>query len=361
MNARNAAAAGRNPVGALLLGLGALVLTVLTAGWRGAAASYLAAWLALLALPVGALPIAIVLERFGLRRHDHGEGELSKALRRLVALMPVAAILGIPILVGIGRIYPWTDAAPETPLAAVWFTVPLFALRVVAYLAAWVWLAARFVVPAEDRADGRTVSSVALHAVVGTLAVTDLVGSLDHRLGSSLEGLLVLTAWSGLALAAAILLAPEEPAPIGRGRAVPGQDRLVPLVVLLSLWAFLHFVQFLIVWSANLPQEVMWYFARGGWLGRAFAGFGGAVVLLGALATLRPGRPTTRVLAALTVVLHAVEMFWFVTPALRDRFVIRMSDVFAAVAVGCLGLALRPLVRRLVPLASPRRRRSAAA
>ena len=92
-----------------------------------------------------------------------------------------------------------------------------------------------------------------------------------------------------------------------------------------------------------------------------FAGFGGAVVLLGALATLRPGRPTTRVLAALTVVLHAVEMFWFVTPALRDRFVIRMSDVFAAVAVGCLGLALRPLVRRLVPLASPRRRRSAAA
>ena len=361
MSARNTAAASRSSMLALLVGLMALALAVLVGGWREAAASYLAAWLVLLALPVGALPIAIVLERFGLRQHDHGEGELSKALRRLVALMPVAAVLGIPVLMGIGRIYPWTDAAPATPLAAVWFTVPLFALRVVAYLAAWVWLAARFVVPSGDRADGRTVPGVALHAVVGTLAVTDLVGSLDHRLGSSLEGLLVLTAWSGLALAAAILLAPEEPTPIGRGRAIPGQDRLVPLVVLLSLWAFLHFVQFLIVWSANLPQEVTWYFARGGWLGRAFASLGGGVVLLGALATLRPGRPTTRVLAALTVALHALEMFWFVTPALRDRFVIRLSDALAALAVGCLALALGPLVRRLLPVAEPRRPRSAAA
>ncbi len=360
MMAAYASAARRRPVAALLLGVGASILAVLAGGWRGAATSYLAAWLALLALPVGALPIAIALERFGLREHDRGEGELSKSLRRLVGLMPVAAILGVPVLFGIGQIYRWTDAPPATPLAALWFTVPLFALRVIAYLAAWVWLAARFVVPGETR-DGRTISGVALHAVVGTLAVTDLVGSLDHRLGSSLEGVLVLTAWSSLALAAAILLAPEEPTPIGRGRAVPGQDRLVPLVVLLSLWAFLHFVQFLIVWSANLPQEVLWYFARGGWLGRAFASLGGAVVLLGALATLRPGRPTTRVLAALVLALHAVEMFWFVTPALRDRFVIGWSDAFAAIAVCCLAVALLPVAQRLMPVLSPRRRRSAVA
>ena len=361
MNAVHAPAVGRRSIATLLLGLGALALAVLAGGSRGAAASYLAAWLALLAFPVGALPIAIVMECFGLRRHDRGEGELSKALRRLVGLMPVAAFLGLPVLLAVGRIYPWIDAAPATPLAAVWFTLPLFTLRVIVYLAAWIWLAARFAIPTDVADDGRTISGVALHAVVGTLAITDLVGSLDHRLGSSLEGLLVLTAWSGLALAAAILLAPEEPTPIGRGRAVPGQDRLVPLVVLLSLWAFLHFVQFLIVWSANLPQEVLWYLARGGWLGRALASLGGAVVLLGALATLRPGRPTTRVLAAVVVVLHAVEMFWFVTPALRDRFVIRWSDAFAAMAVGCLAVALSPLAQRLVPTVSRRRRRSAAA
>ena len=57
MNAVHAPAVGRRSIATLLLGLGALVLAVLAAGWRGAAASYLAAWLALLALPVGALPI----------------------------------------------------------------------------------------------------------------------------------------------------------------------------------------------------------------------------------------------------------------------------------------------------------------
>ncbi|WP_375454676.1 hypothetical protein [uncultured Methylobacterium sp.] len=351
--------AARRPAAALV-GLGALALTVLAGGWRGAAGSYLAAWLVLLALPAGALPTAMVMERFGRRPHDRGEGELSAALRRLVLLMPTAAILGLPVLLGAGLIYPWMQEAPQTPLAAVWFTLPLFALRVIAYLAAWVWLAAHVIRPPEGTSDGRTIAGIGLHAVVGTLAVTDLVGSLDHRLGSSLAGVLVLTAWSGLAFAAAILLAPEEPTPTGRGRSPAGRDRLVPLVVLLSLWAFLHFVQFLIVWSANLPREVLWYLARGGGLGRALAILGGGVVLLGALATLRPGRATTRALALSVLALHAGEMFWFVTPALRDRFAIAWSDAFAGLAVAGLALALAPLAARLMPRPLPRRRSAAA-
>ncbi|WP_375462333.1 hypothetical protein [uncultured Methylobacterium sp.] len=355
MTAADTIAAGRRPAGAIVVGVGALALAVLLDGWRSTVGSYLAAWLILLALPTGGLPIAMVMERFGLRQHDRGEGELSTALRRLVALMPVAAILGLPVLVGIGLIYPWSHRAPETPLGAVWFTVPFFTLRVVAYMAAWVWLAMRFAAPADGTGDGRTVSGVGLHAVIGTLAVTDLVASLDHRLGSSLEGLLVMTAWSGLALAAAILLAPEEPTPTGRGRAVAGRDRLVPLVVLLSLWAFLHFVQFLIVWSANLPEEVLWYFARGGPVGRSFAIAGGALVLLGALATLRPGRATTRVLAAAVLAVHAVEMFWFVSPALRDRFTIAWSDALAGLGVACLALALLPMIGRWAPAHAGRR------
>lgn len=352
--------ASRRPAVALVIGVGALALAVLLGGWRAAAGSYLAAWLALLGLAAGALPIAMVMERFGLRRHDRGEGELSTALRRLVALMPVAAILALPVLAGIGLIYPWSHRASETPLAAIWFTVPFFAVRVVAYLGIWVWLAMRFAAPGAGTGDGRTISGVGLHAVIGTLAVTDLVASLDHRLGSSLEGLLVMVAWSGFALAAAILLAPEEPTPTGRGRSTAGRDRLVPLVVLLSLWVFLHFIQFLIVWSANLPEEVLWYFARGGWLGRLLAVAGGGIALLGALATLRPGRATTRVLAAVVLAVHAVEMFWFVTPALHDRFTLAWSDIFAGLGVACLALGLLPVAERL---ASPTRGvpRSAAA
>lgn len=333
------------PLPLALAGLALLALAVLSAGWREAAGAYLAAWLVLLGLAAGALPVAVALERFGLSAHDHGEGEIALSLRRLLGLMPAAALLGLPLLAAAPILYPWVSQPPDTPLGRVWFTLAGFSLRLLAYLGLWLWLAARFRdAPAGPR-DGRTAAGVGLHALVGTLAVTDLVGSLDPRLGSSLEGLLVLTAWSGLAFAAAILRAPEEPAPVGRGRAVAGQDRLVPLAVLLALWAYLHFVQFLIVWSANLPDEVRWYFARGGWSGRGLALAAGAVVLAAALATLRPGRPTTRVLAGLVVLLHAAEMFWLVTPALRDRFTVTGGDLFAALGLLCLAGALRPLAR----------------
>ena len=193
-----------------------------------------------------------------------------------------------------------------------------------------------------------------LYAVVGTLFTTDVVASLDPRLDSALLPLLVMTAWSGLAFAAAILLAWEEPEPVGRGRTIPGRGRLVPLVVLLGLWAYMQATQFLIVWSANLPSEVAWCFARGGWLGRALAIAAVAVVALAGLQTLRPGRVTTRALAGATLVVHAVEMSWLVTPARRGRFLRRWPDRRAALAVACLAAALRPLLAPLAARLSPR-------
>jgi hypothetical protein len=286
---------------------------------------------------------------------ERGGVEMLAALRRLMALMPVAALLGLPLLAAVPLLYPWVGATPRTPLAALWFTAPFFAARVIAYLAAWTWLAFRFARPFDEPSEGRTVPAVGLHAVVGTLFTTDVIASLDPRLDSALLGLVVMTAWSGLAFAAAILLAWEEPEPVGRGRTPPGRGRLVPLVVLLGLWAFLHFVQFLIVWSANLPPEVAWYFARGGGLGRGLSIVAGIVVVLAGLATLRPGRPTTRILAGAALAVHACEMFWLVTPALRDRFVIRPTDALAALAVACLAAALHPL---LGGRAAPKARRA---
>ncbi|WP_246692271.1 hypothetical protein [Methylobacterium sp. WL1] len=282
-------------------------------------------------------------ERFGKRVRERGGIEMLAGLRRLMALMPVAALLGLPLLAAVPVLYPWVGAAPRTPLAAFWFITPFFVARVIAYLAAWTWLSIRFARPFDEPGEGRTVPAVGLHAVVGTLFTSDVIASLDPRLDSTLLGLLVMTAWSGLAFAAAILLAWEEPEPVGRGRTAPGRGRLVPLVVLLGLWAFMHFVQFLIVWSANLP--------RGGLVLRRAAASGagsigaGAVVVLAGLATLRPGRPTTRVLAGAALAVHALEMFWLVTPALRDRFVLRPVDGFAALAVACLAAALHPLLR----------------
>lgn len=341
------------------LGAGALALTILFGGARGAAASCLAAWLVLLALPVGALPVTVVAERFGRKVRERGGIEMLASLRRLMALMPAAALIGLPVLAASLLLYSWMREPPRTALAAVWFTVPFFLARGGVYLAAWTWLCLRFARPFDEPDEVRTVPAVALHAVVGTLFAIDVVAALDPRLDSAILGLLLMTAWSGLAFAAAILLAWEEPEPIGRNRVVPGRGRLIPLVVLLGLWAYMHFVQALIVWSANLPPEVAWYSARGGWTGRSLAILAGLVASLAGLATLRPGRVIVRALAAAALLVHALEMFWLVTPALRDRFALRLADVLAAVAVACLAGVLHPLLAGRLTRRSPARSRKA--
>jgi hypothetical protein len=347
----------RRPLLLGVVGLAALALTILAGGMRGAAGSCLAAWLVLLALPVGALPVTVVAERFGRKVRERGGVEMLAALRRLMGLMPAAGLIGLPVLAASLTLYPWMNGPPKTPLAAVWFTAPFFLARGILYLAAWTFLCLRFARPYDEPGEGRTVPAVALHAVIGTLFAIDVVAALDPRLDSALLGLLLMTAWSGLAFAAAILLAWEEPEPIGRGRVVPGRGRLIPLVVLLGLWAYMHFVQALIVWYANLPQEVAWYVARGGWTGRALSIAGGLVAVLAGLQTLRPGRVTTRALAGAALLVHALEMIWLVTPALRDRFVLRWSDASAAVAVACLAAALAGMLPALAPRAAPLRSR----
>ncbi|WP_336486595.1 hypothetical protein [Methylobacterium nigriterrae] len=333
---------GRRALLAAGAGVGLLLLSGLALGWRAAMTSYLAAWLVLLALPVGALPLVVLLQRFGGGRCPF----LLAGLRRLLSLMPVALLLALPLLASVWTLYPWAQGAqPATPLGKAWFTPVFFVARLIAYGAAWFWLALRLV--AQAGTDDRTaILGCFLHAIVGTLAAQDLVMSLDHRLGSSLAGLLLMSAWSGLALAAAILLSPA------RGEAVgDGDASLTMLAVLTAAWAFLHFLQVFIVWSANLPDEVLWYFARGGLFGRALSVLGGLVAVGAALLTLRPGG-SVRLVAGAAVALHGAEMFWFVTPAARDRFGIAWTDVLALLAIGCLSAALLPISARLMPRAA---------
>jgi hypothetical protein len=129
--------------------------------------------------------------------------------------------------------------------------------------------------------------------VVGTLAADDLVMSVGTdpglRFHASAFGLLVLAAWSSLA----IVPAPGGPgigrrdedrggerqtrprrqhqqaegagiAPPDAGPARRRHDRLTPLAVLLLVWAGLHVVQFLMLGAAADPGAAAWYRLRAG-------------------------------------------------------------------------------------------------
>ena len=325
-----------------------LIGVVAFAGWIVMAAfglqvmpSYLAAWLFWLAIPVGALPLVMGLELAGA-----GLTPVAAALRPLLLLMPVAAVFVIPVLVRVGPLYPWTGT-PQHGMAATWFNTAFFIVRAILYLIVWTVLALAFARRPPSREGRRGLASVGLgtHLVVGTLAATDWALSLNLDLGSSSFGLLVIAAQCSLALAAALLVNPAA----WRNPAILSQFAWLTLA-LLGAWVFLQFTQFLVVWSADMPKEIVWYQRRNSGLGFAIIWFGFSVVLL-ALLLLIPRGLAQRLpgmvaaLAGLILLMHLFEMLWLVTPTFRGGFTINYADVLAMAGVGGLVLAVPQALR----------------
>jgi hypothetical protein len=340
------------------LALGAVALAVCAlAGAAGSPVmpSYLAAWLVLVALPAGALPLLMGLELAGF-----AAGAMAASLRRLLGLLPIAGLLLLPVLLSLGGLYPWDrGATPRTPFAALWFTPPFFVLRSLAYLGIWLWLAGTFRRPPADAGSpaaearrGRAVLGLILWAITGTLAAEDWVQSADPGLASTAFGLLVMSIQAGLALSAAALIAARD----SSGR--PGRDQRTaasfadPIMVLLAIWGFVHAAQYLTVWSANLPEEARWYLARNGALGRLGVWLGVGVMVLAALVLVprrNAGRPSLLAgIALLILLLHGAEIFWLVTPGFRGAFRITWADAVALIGVvGVAGGLYGPVDRRL--------------
>ncbi len=317
---------------AVALGLALFAVLALAAlAWSGIAVlpSCLAGWLLVSAFPLGALPLVLASEALGLR-----EGPLLHALRRLLWLMPLTSILAIPILFGRGGLVAPAPALSST-FARGWMADGLVVGRTVLFLVVWNALAWVF---ARPRPDGMSRGAPArlglgLHLVMATVLATDWVTAVEPGLNSSCLGLLLIAAQSGVASSAATILA------IRADRSRWSQGAGAVLATLSGLWLFAHFTQYLVVWSANLPDEVSWYLQRdGGWGGVCEAV---AVLACGAAVAASVGRWRASVwlaVAALLLAVHALEMFWLVVPAGRGGFVVTWADLAAfVVAFGAVG------------------------
>jgi hypothetical protein len=139
------------------------------------------------------------------------------------------------------------------------------------------------------------------------------------------------------------------------GRPLPS-EAMPLLVAALACWMFLHFIQFLVVWSANRPAEIVWYQHRIGGSGAAMLWFGFTASVL-AFAMLLPHRlsRTSSVLAgvsAMLLLVHLLETLWLVTPGFRGHFFLSGPDLaampgLAGLATGFLLLARQPAARKM--------------
>ena len=317
---------------AIMLGvgaLGAIAWSVLAASGEPVMPSYLAAWLFCLSLPLGALPLLMGFELLGIVGWP-----IVVPLRRLLVLQPLAMLFALPVLLRGSVLY----ARPglHRPPAADLLAPGLFAGRMIVMLLIWTGLCLVFLRPAASGPRRRLAAAgLLLHFAIGSIAAVDWIMLLDPGLASSAFGLLTIILQSSIALCAAILAL----ALASIGRAMP-REATPLLLAALGCWMFLHFTQFLIVWSANLPTEIVWYQHRSLGVGEAVPWFGFTAAIL-ALLTLLPHRLArtpwiAAAVAAMLLLVHLVEMLWLVTPGFRGRFTVSLADCAAMIGLVAL-------------------------
>jgi len=366
--------------GSLIVGVIGLALCVLGALISGSQffQSYLWAYLFWLGIALGSFAIMLLQYLAGGRW-----GAVSRRVLEACALtLPLLAILFLPLLLGLPDLYVWArpDAVSADPVLQhkqPYLNIVFFLIRAVIYFVAWIGLTLlltrwsreqdRTGNPAiADRLRRASAGGLIVYMLTVTFASLDWTMSLEPHWSSTIYGALiamgqVLTSFAFL-IAVLFMLGEREPL---AGVLKPGyfNDLGNLMLAFVMLWAYMSFMQFLIIWSGNLPEEVVWYTRRlhGGWqwVPVILIVFHFAAPFL--LLLSRQNKRRAQRLAAIAVfilVIHLVNLFWLVEPVFHQPTItIHWLDVVAPIGIGGIWIAffLWQLQRRpLLPLHDPR-------
>jgi hypothetical protein len=351
--------------GAAIAAAAGLGLTLLggLADPRRALYAYLVAFVYWLGIALGAL---ILLGAF-----HAAKARWPVVIRRFVETVPTTlslfVVLFVPIALGMRHLFLWVDphaADPEMAHAIhsklPYLNVPFFLLRAAFYFVVWMTVAhlLRAWSMRQDASGGSALTvwqrrlgagSLPFLALTMTFAAFDWMMSLDPRFFSTIFGVYWF-AGSFVGALAIVIIASA----VGRDEkdwfsGFVGPDHLHSLGKLLlafvAFWAYVAFSQFMLIWIANIPEEVPWTIVRTttGWRPVAFflAAFNFIVPFF--LLLSRDLKRSPRALAAIASWLlftHWVDMYWLVMPRLHpDRPSPGWMDLTAFVGVGAAAVA----------------------
>jgi hypothetical protein len=245
------------------------------------------AWAGLLANAFYFLTVALGAAVFLALGHVSNTGwttVLKRVPEAFCAFLPVGGLAMGSLVFGLGALYPWAgDGAAHDPLLeakGAYLNAPFFLARMAAVIFAW-WLFAAALRRHSLRqdADGsvlHTRRSVAVSAVflivfgfTFSMASIDWLMSLTphwmstifglYNIGGLLSGSVAAIAVGTIALRRAGLLPGVGPSHL--------HDLGKLLFAFTTLWAYLWFSQYLLIWYANLPEETAYFLERtsGGW------------------------------------------------------------------------------------------------
>jgi hypothetical protein len=268
------------------------------------------------------------------------------------------------------RLYVWTDpavvAADEAlQHKALYLNVPFFIARAAVYFI--VWIAAGYMLCSlshrQDTEPSEAMDrklqylgrgTLVLYALTMTFAAVDWAMSIEphwfsHIYGVRMIGGQILTAFA-FSIVILVLLQREEPL-----TTIIAPERFHDLgnlmLAFVMLWAYFELSQFLIIWSADLPEETSFYIRR---LASDWRLFG---LLLIALHFVVPflvllSRPVKRApmrLGAVALLLlgaRAADVYWLIDPSYRDPS-IAPAWLAATLLAGLGGIWLATYVWRL--------------
>ena len=298
---------------------------------------------------------------------------IRRPLEAAVSTLPVMALLFLPIVPGMHAIYHWThaDALSDPVIAAkaAYLNTPFFLARAAFYFAVWIGISQLLLKWSKEQdATGDpayagklsflSAPGLLVYTLTVTFAITDWLMSVNPHWFSTMWGPLFMVgqALGAMALAINVLVLLSTTAPMNRALNPSHFHDLGKLLfAFLMMWAYLTFSQFLIVYSANLQEEVPHYLTR---IQNGYQYVTIALVLLHfvvpyvILLSRDVKRDTTRlrIVAAWLIVMRFVDHYWQVAPEFHDTLNVSVIDVALPIAIGGIFLTLYAMRLKSQPL-----------
>jgi hypothetical protein len=259
-----------------------------------------------------------------------------------IVLLPLGLI---PLIFVARDLYPWLRPDIAAHLNNTFYlNLPAFSGRLIGYFIIWFVLALAILISLRRGGPSTKLAWVApigliLLAVTITYAAIDSTMSLEPHFVSSDYGLVAIVGMGLFALSISAFAAAIAQPPASK--TLRNIGRL--LLALAIFWAYLDFVQLLIVWQSDLPNEAPWYILRstGGW-GFVAAGIAGGHFFLPFFILLSPKIQQTRLgiacASAMLILSGIVRGWWIVIP--ESGRGIGASEVLAMIGVAGIAAAL---------------------
>ena len=282
--------------------------------------------------------------------------------------LPLMAVLFIPILLNLRRLYDWArpDVLAKDPkladIAHTYLNRNATMTRAAFYFAVWMlmafllnrWSTEQDNVEAKNRSTLRfralSAPGLVIYALTISFAVIDWVMSLQARWISTIYGLIfiaggALSTYCFVVLIETILGQRKPMSEYLRSTEVHDHGKF--MLAFVMVWAYFNFSQWLIIWAGNLPEEIPWFFRRihGGWGYVAFflVLFHFAVPFAFLLSQRLKRQTSTLVwIASWLLLMRIVDIFWHIEPAQslhHDTFHISWMLFAALAGIGGLWMA----------------------